>query len=328
MPANLTPEYLAAEQRFKEAKTVPEKITALEEMLATIPKHKGTEKMQADLKRKLSKLRGELHKKSGARAAAPIYYVPKEGAGQVVLVGAPNTGKSSLLARLTNASPEIADYPFTTRRPQPGMMLFENVQIQLVDLPPVQAEFTESWLPQAVRNADAALLVVDLSAADVLEQVADTLMLLEHSKVMLGNTGDTPLPIGFVRKPTLLVGNKVEQPGAQENFQVLRELWGTRFPLRALSVATGEGLEEFPRAVFDLLNIVRIYTKAPGKKADLSAPFVLARGSTLLELAEKIHKDFATQLKFARLWGQGKFEGQMVQRDYVLQDNDIVELHV
>jgi len=327
MPANLTPEYLAAEERFKEAKTVPEKIAAVEEMLATIPKHKGTEKMQGELKRKLSKLRAELGKKAGPRAAAPVYYVPKEGAGQVVLVGAPNTGKSSLLARLTNATPEVADYPFTTRRPQPGMMLFENVQIQLVDLPPVQAEFTEPWLPQAVRNADGALLVVDLSAADVLEQVTDTLAWLERSKVVLGNTGDIPLPLGFVRKPTLLVGNKSEQPGAQENFQVLRELWSMRFPLHALSAASGAGLEEFPRAVFDLLNLVRIYTKVPGKKADLSAPFVLPRGCTLLELAEKIHRDFATQLKFARLWGQGKFEGQMVQRDYVLQDNDIVELH-
>lgn len=328
MPANLTPEYLAAEQRFKEAKTVPEKITAVEEMLATIPKHKGTEKMQGELKRKLSKLRAELHKKGGPRATTPIYYVAKEGAGQVALVGAPNTGKSSLLARLTNATPEVADYPFTTRRPQPGMMLFENVQIQLVDLPPVQADFTESWLPQAIRNADAALLVVDLGAADVLEQVTDTLTLLEGSKVVMGNTDDAPLPLGFVRKPTLLVGNKTEQPGAQENFQVLCELWGTRFPLQALSAATGEGLEEFPRAVFALLNVVRIYTKAPGKKADLTAPFVLPHGSTLLDLAEKIHKDFATQLKFARLWGQGKFEGQMIQRDYILQDNDIVELHV
>lgn len=326
MPANLTPEYLDAEERFKAAKTTPEKTAAVEEMLRTIPKHKGTEKMQADLKRRLSKLRGEAHKKGGAKAAPPVSYVEKEGAGQVALVGPPNTGKSALLARLTHATPEVADYPFTTRLPQPGMMSFENIQIQLVDLPPLHPEFGEAWLPQAIRNADAAALVVDLAAPEVLEQVSDTLALLEKSKTLLG-AGTEPLGTGFVRKPALLVGTKLDLPGTRDTWAALGELWRSRFMLHALSTVTGEGTEEFRRAVFDLLGIVRVYTKAPGKKADLTAPFVLPRGSTVLAVAERVHKDIAAHLKFARVWGHSKFNGQMVQRDTVVEDSDVVEFH-
>lgn len=327
MPANLTPEYIAAEERFKQAKTTPEKLAAVEEMLRTIPKHKGTEKMQADLKRRLSKLRGELHKKGGPKAALPVYYVPREGAGQVVLIGPPNTGKSSLLARLTRATPDVADYPFTTRLPQPGMMEFENIQIQLLDLPPVHPEFGEAWVPQAIRNADAAVLVVDLGAPEVLEQVTDTLAFLENAKIVLGSSSD-PLPLGAVRKPTLLVGTKLDQPGARDAWTALGELWRERFQLHALSTETGEGIDEFRRAVFDLLSIVRVYTKAPGKKPDLTAPFVLPRGSTVVDVAERVHKDFGSHMKFARVWGHSRFDGQMVQRDSVVEDNDVVEFHV
>lgn len=327
MPANLTPEYLEAEERFKDAKTTPEKIAAVEEMLRTIPKHKGTEKMQGDLKRRLSKLRGELHRKGGAKAAPPVYYIKKEGAGQVALVGPPNTGKSALLARLTHATPEVADYPFTTRLPQPGMMLFENIQIQLIDLPALDAAFGEAWVPQAVRNADAAVLVVNLAAAEVLEQVADTLALLEKSKVVLG-AGSEPLGFGVLRKSALLVGTKLDLPGARDTCAVLADLWSSHFPLHALSTLSGEGVEELRQKVFDLLGIVRVHTKAPGKKADLSAPFVLPRGSTVLDVAERVHKDFGAQLKFARVWGHSPARrGQMVERTYVVEDQDLIEFH-
>lgn len=326
MPANLTPEYLEAEQRFKQARTPEEKLAALEEMLATIPKHKGTEKMQAELKRKLSKVRGEKQRKSGAKHAAPVYYVTREGAGQVALVGPPNSGKSSLLARLTHASPAVAEYPFTTRLPQPGMMAFENIQIQLVDLPPLHPDFPETWVPQAIRNADAVVLVIDLGEAEVLEQLTQTLAGMEQGKISLGPEPQEPLR-GVARKSALLVGNKCDRPGARENFEVLAELWRDRFPLLAVSAQTGENLEAFRRGVFELLGVVRIYTKIPGKKADLSSPFVLPRGATVHDVAARVHKDVATGLKFARLWGQGKFDGQMVPRNHVVEDRDIVELH-
>ena len=328
MPANLSPEYMAAEQRFKAARANREKLEALEEMLSTIPKHKGTEKMQGDIKRRISKLRSEAQKKGGTAHALPLYHIDKEGAGQVALVGAPNVGKSLLVKKLTRAQPEVADYPFTTRLPTPGMMVFENVQFQLLDLPPLSEEFMESWVPTLVRQADAAVLVVDLSAADLLEEVENTRALMEKHRIVLGPPPAAGLEPGWVSKRTLLAANKAELPDAADNFIALKDLFGDRYAMLAVSAETGAGLDEFRRAVFDLMGVVRVFTKAPGKKPELDAPYVLRRGSTALNAAEHVHKDFAAQLKFARIWGHTRFDGQMVQRDYVLEDGDIIELHI
>jgi ribosome-interacting GTPase 1 len=325
MPANLTPEYLEAERRFKSVKTTEDKVEALEEMLATIPRHKGTEKMQADLKRRLSKLRAEQARRPVSRAGI-MHRVEKEGAGQVALVGSPNSGKSLLVRRLTHAMPDVADYPFTTRVPLPGMMPFEDVQVQLVDLPPVHPDFPESWLYQIIRNADATLLVVDLSDPDLLEDLETTLGQLANSKVHLGRDSPPDAP-GWLRKPSLLVANKIDASGAQEDFEILSELYGARFPMTRVSAETGEGLEQLRQAVFKMLGIIRVYTKAPGKKLERTAPYVLKRGARLIDLAAHVHQDFLTQLKYARVWGQGKFEGQMVNRDHLLEDKDVVELH-
>ncbi len=328
MPANLTPEYREAERAFKEASTTPEKIDALEHMLAVIPKHKGTEKMQGDLRRRLAKLKHESEhgRRSGPSRGAPVHRVEKEGAGQVVLAGAPNTGKSALVRRLTHATPEVAEYPFTTRVPTLGMMPFEDIQIQLVDLPPLDPQFGEAWVPQTIRSADAALLVVDLAALDLLDEIENSVTLLQHAKIRLGP--QTELPYGYVAKPALVVANKVDLPGARENFDAFRELYAGRFPAVAVSAETAEGLEEFKRAVFQMLGILRVYTKEPGKKADLTKPYVLRSGATVAELAGRVHKDILANLKYARVWGHGKFEGQMVHRDYVLADRDVVELHI
>jgi hypothetical protein len=325
MPANLTPEYLEAERRFKAANTTEEKVAALEEMMATIPRHKGTEKMQADLKRRLSKLRTEEARKPVSRAGI-IHRIEKEGAGQVALVGPPNSGKSMLIRQLTRAMPEVADYPFTTRVPLPGMMRFEDIQIQLVDLPPVHPDFPESWLYQIIRNADAAMLVVDLSDPDLLEDLETTLTQLAKVKVQLG-AAELPNTPGWLAKKTLLVANKLDAGGAFESLEVLKDLYGARLETLPVSAETGQGLDELRRSAFDLLEIIRVYTKAPGKKLELTAPYVLRRGSRLLDLAAHVHHDFLTQLKYARVWGHGKFEGQMVNRDYLLADKDVVELH-
>jgi ribosome-interacting GTPase 1 len=325
MPANLTPEYLEAERRFKSAKTTAEKIATLEEMFATIPRHKGTEKMQADIKRRLAKLRNEQSKRPASRAGL-IYKVDKEGAGQLALIGPPNSGKSALVRRLTHATPEVADYPFTTRGPHPGMMAFEDIQFQLVDLPPVHPEVHESWVYQIIRNADAALAVVDLSDPDLLEDLETTLAELVKAKVLLGR-GTTPEGPGWLAKKALLVANKRDLHGAAESLEILRDLYGSRFEMIAVSAEMGDGLDELRRAVFDFLELVRVYTKAPGHKLEKTAPYVLRRGSHLIDLAALVHHDFITHLKYARVWGHGKFEGQMVNRDYRLADKDIVELH-
>ena len=316
MPANLTPQYMEAEKRFKHAQTVKEKMEALEEMMATIPKHKGTEKLQADLKKKMSTLRkeSEQSKKGGRRES---YVVEREGGRQLALVGAPNAGKSQLIRTLTHATPEVADYPYTTRAPIPGMMVFENVRLQLVDLPPISPEYTESWVPQVIRNADAVLWIVDLSDDDVLDKLEETRAFLANAHSDLYNM------------KVLMVGNKSDAAGAQERESIVREVYQDRYPMTTISAALAfaEGIEQFKRVVYDFLDVVRVYTKAPGKKADFADPYVVARGSTVLDVAEKVHRDFVANLKYARIWGEGKADGIMVPRDFVISEGDVLELH-
>ena len=313
MPANLTPDYLEAERNYREAQTPAGKIAALEKMLATLPKHKGTEKLQADIKRRLSQARKESQKK-GSHHAAPFYHIPKEGAGQVALTGPPNSGKSQLVARLTNAQPEVADYPFTTRLPAAGMMRYQNVPIQLIDLPAVSRDYLEPWLPQAIRNADLSVLVADVNDPDVLGGIEFTLELFKEKRL---------------RPPELLAGNKIDLPGGDENFAALAELYADRLRAVPVSAATGRNLDGFGRALFDALGLVRVYTKAPGKKVDFTAPFILRRGQTVEDAARMVHKDFAEHLRFARLFHvAGGHDGLMVERSHVLQDEDILEFHI
>ncbi len=331
MPANLTPQYLEAEQRFRRARTPADKMACLEDMLRLIPKHKGTEKMRADLRRRLSKLKTESQRSAGAHRGHHVQ-VDKEGAGQIVMVGPPNVGKSSLLQALTKATPEVADYPYTTRKPMPGMVTFENVQLQLVDMPPVSHDYMEPWMAQITRNADALLLVVDLSDPDVLEQVDLITEVLAEWKIQPLGAPLTPeareaLPAGVVALRALLVGTKCDVPDAKSHWEVVQEFYGGRWPVLEVSPATGHHLDRLPRMLYELLDVVRVYTKAPGKKPDLGAPFTLPRGSTVVEVAATVHKDFAERLKFARIWGTEKYDGQMVQRNYVVQDGDIIELH-
>ena len=333
MPANLTPQYHSAEQRFKQASSTEDKVTCLEEMLRVMPKHKGTDKLQADLKRRLSKLRQEAHKATAARRGGYTVSVDAEGAGQIVMVGPPNAGKSALLAALTKATPEVADYPFTTRRPLPGMVMFENIQIQLVDMPPVSREYMEPWMAQIVRNADAILLVVDLSDPDVLEAVELLVAVLDEWKILptsrlLTFDEEEALEVGVVPRRALLLGNKGDRAVSQDNWEVLQEFYGTRWPMLAVSATAEQSHEPLRQALYGLLDIVRVYTKAPGKKPDLTSPFTLSQGSTVVEVAESVHKDFAANLKFARIWGTEKYDGQMVQHDYVVQEGDVIELHV
>jgi ribosome-interacting GTPase 1 len=329
MPANLTPQYLDADKRFRQAKTAAEKISALEDMLALIPKHKGTEKMQADLKRRLSRAREEAQKKGKAGARGTTYHVPREGAGQVVLVGPPNSGKSTLLAMLTHATPEVADYPFTTRKPLPGMMDFENVKIQLVDLPPIAAEWTEGWVYALIRNADLVLILVDLASDEVFDQVDQIRSQLTTHKIRLGREASDASPGGGeITKRALLVGNKEDAADAKERGTFLAELHAADFTVLTVSAAFGSNLEALRRALYDGLEVLRVYTKTPGKKPEHDTPFVLKQGATILDVAETVHKDIAALLKFARVWGMDTFDGQRVTRDYVVQDGDVIELHI
>jgi uncharacterized protein len=330
MPANLTPQYMEAEKRYKQAATEHEKVLALEEMLATIPKHKGTEKLQADLKSRLSKARqdSQKHKSSGGKREA-LEVVEREGAGQVVLLGAPNTGKSAFLAKVTKATPEIADYPYTTHIPLPGMMPYENIKIQLVDLPAISPDFWQPRYSGIIRNADAALLLVDLSSPDLLEQVETTRQLLRDSKIELAReAGPHDSSASLVTKKTLLVATKSDLDPGGLALTILSEFFDPQFEIHPISIQTGEGLASLCKRIFEILRIIRVFSKPPGKKVDFNDPFVLPVGSTVLDAAGMIHKDFAQNLKFARIWGSEKFDGQMAHRDHVLQDGDVLEFHI
>ena len=326
MPANLTPDYRNAEERYKSAETVPDKLAALDEMLATIPKHKGTEKMQADIKRRIAKLKQEASKRPSVARQASLSHVEREGAGQVVMVGPPNSGKSSILKATSNATPEVADYHGTTRLPQPGMATFENVQIQLVDIPPFARKFLQPWMLNLVRQADAVLVVLDAGDDDILTSTGEMLSILEDAGIVLHHPLADPLPGVF--RPALIAANKADKPDASSRIEIVREMTGPGLPIVPVSVLDQRSLTELERQIFyDVLGMIRIYTRAPGKKADLNEPFVIPRGTSVVEAATRIHKELARNLRFARVWGPKVFDGQMVPRDYIMQDGDIVELH-
>jgi hypothetical protein len=329
MPANLTPQYKEAEQRFREAEGHADKLAALREMLALLPKHKGTEKLQADLRRRVAKLEeeGEHARRAGGHRFDPGHVV-REGAGQWVLVGPPNAGKSALVRALTHAHPEVAPYPFTTRVPLPGMMPFEDVQVQLVDTPAVTAQHAEPYMANLVRSADGIVLVLDVSADDVEDAVLAFTALLERAHVWPAGRAlpAESLPL-LVPRPALVVANKCDLDGDGTYAALAGVAAGADLPRFVVSAERGDGLEGLRRALFDGLGRIRIYAKEPGKRPDRERPFVLTRGATVHDLARSVHKEIAERLKFARIWGSAKFEGQQVDRDHVLLDRDVVELH-
>ena len=329
MPANLTPQYKEAEERFRRAIGHEERLAALREMIALLPKHKGTEKMLAGLRQRLAKLEEEGERAARGGHRVDPGHVRREGAGQWVLLGPPNAGKSSLLKALTNAHPEIGDWPFTTRSPQPGMMPFEDVQVQLVDTPAVAAGRTEPYLVNLARNADGLLLVLDVAADDVDQAMRLLWELLDRARVW---PAGRPLPPDasplLARRPVLALGNKCDLDPDGTFAALAQEAAGPELPFVPVSAAPGDGLEALRAVLFRELRRVRVYTKEPGHRPDLGRPFVLPQGATVHELALLVHKDLAERLKFARVWGpQARFDGQQVDRHHVLADRDVVELH-
>ncbi|MFC1984345.1 GTPase [Chloroflexota bacterium] len=325
MPANLPPQYFEAEKTFRLAKNPAEKIAALEEMLAIMPKHKGTDHLRAELRSRIAKLTQLATKKSGARRASMA--IEKEGAAQIVVTGLPNAGKSQLVAAITNASPTVAEYPFTTHNATPGMVEFENIQIQLIDTPPLVPQSIEWWLPPMLRRADALLIVVDLSD-NALAQMEDIIARLQEIRIAIVEIEvEEPDAVMYLKK-ALIIGSKLDLDNARENYTALKNKYEGQLPVMAISTKEGAGLEELKREIYQMLDIIRVYTKTPGQKPDLNDPIVLDRGSMLEDAAAEVHKDFAHKLKYARIWGSGKHDGVMAKRDHILQDGDVIELHL
>ena len=340
MPANLSPAYKKAEQEFRAASDEPERLIGLKEMLSTIPKHKGTEHLQADIKSRIKKISEELvGSKKGGNRSGPVHSVRKEGAAQIALLGPPNSGKSSLHAKLTDSRAEIGPYPHTTHEPMPGMLRFQDVNFQLIDLPPLSADYMESWFIDALQPADAALLVLDIADPECTEHAEVILNRLKEKKVALLEQWLTPEhefeveddeePDPFrINLPTLLIANKYDLDPDPTVLQILKELLGVEFPSLVTSADSGEGLEKIGALLFDELKIVRVYTKTPGKPPQKDRPFTVRRGSTVLDVARLVHKDLAESLKYARAWGNEVYDGQQVGPEYLLADTDVVELHM
>lgn len=330
MAVNLPPQYHDAEARAKKAKTPEERLAALREMWVILPKHKASEKVQADLKTKISELTDEIEQaKSGPKKQAPgSYKIPKQGAGQIVLLGPPNAGKSMLLSKLTKANPTVAPYPFTTREPVPGMMDVEDVRVQLVDLPPITADAYEPFITDVTRSADSAALFLDLADDDGPAATTATLERLKIARRLLVPTtsSDDDDPTTYSLK-TLLIANKCDDDAAVIRLEMAREQLGDRFNWHIVSAEQGDGLAELRKALFDLLGVIRIYAKQPGKPADMVSPFTVPIGAVVSDFAGKVHNDLEEKVKSARVWGSAAFDGQTVGRDHVLSDKDIVELH-
>jgi small GTP-binding protein len=326
MPTNLPPEYFEVERRYKAAQSDAEKISLLEELISTIPKHKGTDKLRAGLRKRISKMRdaAQSQKKKTSRHESS-FHIEREGAGRVVLVGPPNAGKSSLVTTLTHATPKVSESPFTTWAATPGMMPFENIQIQLIDTPPLSREHIEPEMMDLIRTSDLILLVIDLQAFPF-EQLETTVAILKEHRIEPSR--DQNEERGITHLPFIMILNKDDDEKSDEDFQAFCELLQEDWNLVSVSAATGRNLDELKQAVFKGLDIVRIYSKPPGKEPNLNSPFVLKNGSTLEEFAEKVHHDFVKNLKSARVWGSAVHDGQQVGRDHVLQDGDVVELHI
>ncbi|AEC51179.1 developmentally regulated GTP-binding protein [Pyrococcus sp. NA2] len=385
MPTNVTAEYLAAEEEYRNAKTIPEKIRALEKMYALVPKHKGTEKLRLQIKRKLAELRRELEKQRQQRKGGGYSLaVKKEGAAQIVLVGLPNVGKSELLRALTGVDVESADYPFTTTEPVPAMMKYKDVQIQLVEVPGLLegAALGKGMGPQllaVIRNADAIAIVVDLSedpikqmeillreferagikvnkrkprveikktpsggivingAENIKGDINEVMRMLREEKIHSAEiTVKEPVTLeefadalddSLVWKKAIIIANKGDAPGSKRNYERLVERYSERFKIIPVSAKRRINLEKVKEALYEIADIIRVFTKSPGEEPAYP-PIAMKRGSTVLDVAEKIHKDLVKNFKYARVWGKSvKFPGQRVGPDHVLEDGDIVEIH-
>jgi len=330
MAANLTPQYLEAEAEYKKAQSAEERLECLKKMYALLPKHKASEKLQAELKTKISDTRKEVEQdKKNPKKTGVSYKIPRQGAGQVVIAGPPNAGKSRLLTRLTRATPEVAPYPFTTREPHAGMMDWEDVRVQLIDTPPITADYLEGYLSSMVRTADGCILLVDLGDDDgPFATEAVTARLAESKTILAGQAPAEEEDPTVKHVKTMLVANKMDLPGAADRLEFVKELFAARFPIHVVAAETGAGLEELRSEIYRFLQVIRVYTKQPGKPVDRESPFTCPVGSTVHEMAGLVHRDFVEGLKSARIWGSGLHDGQTVGREHILHDKDVVELHM
>jgi ribosome-interacting GTPase 1 len=384
MPTNLPAEAQKALAKYQVARTVPEKIKALEEALSLIPDHKGTEKLRGQLKRRIAELKREAERKAAAKASRRDFFtVSKEGDSQAVIIGSTNSGKSSLLRALTNAKPIVAPYPFSTDKPTPGMMCYEDVEIQLVELPAILTEELEETQYTSrslgfVKNSDGLIILLD-GLNNPVKQLEKILELLDEAGISIkpkkgeiiiekkdsggirtvtfgklhgtyreveellrnvgirnavvkiyGDASIEDLEEAIIRetiyKKALIVLNKVDAAGSTELDRLKSMLGNLQIPFTFISAERKENLEDLKEKIFESLRLIRVYTRKDGVVS--RKPIVMSENASVRELAERIHKDLARRMKYARIWGRSvRIQGQQVGSDHVLQDGDIVEIY-
>lgn len=389
MVTNLPAEARAKWLRYLEARTTEEKIKALEDFLSSVPKHKGTENLVSWVRRKLSELREELEESKKRRGGGPSFFIEKHGVAQVILVGYTLSGKSSIFNALTNAKSKVTGLPFTTMSPVPGMMVFEDVQIQLVDSPPFvpgEGSGGVSWrgrLVGLIRNSDAVMLVLD-AASNPEEQLTSILRELENSGILLrkprgrvqierskayvgirlakmgkivdGTDDDVrkllesyriynalvkiygevyiedvekALFEAVVYKPSIVLLNKIDLLDSSEVEELVRRFNTTspHIPVVPVSATTKQGLGRIPEMVFEMLELIRVYTKEPNAREPSKEPLVIPKGSTVEDAVRLIREEFLKYFKYARIWGpSAKFPGERVGLDHILADGDVIEI--
>ncbi len=331
MPANLPPHYYELERQFRAEKNLRRRLEIAKELFAIMPKHKGTDKLQAEMKAKISKLKKQIQssKKHGETHREDFTHIEKEGAGQVIIIGPPNSGKSTIVGGLTNAKVIIADYPYSTLKPITGMMQYEDIQIQLIDTPPISPEFTEKYIPELTRKADFVVITIDATSPGNLEEMEYLFQYFKEKDVHFHrNPSKESFEETRKHKKAEIFITHIDEPGGGGAVDVFSEFYGELLDVYGLSIPQAMGVKEFKNNLFKSLGIIRTYCKERGKPPDLSDPVILYVGDTVNDMALEIHKDFAYNLKFAKIWGKGVYDGQMVAGDYQLNDGDIVELHI
>ena len=323
MAANLTPQYYRAEEVYRTARTAAERLTALESMLRLIPKHKGTDRLQGELKARLKAIRSELHQAGVDQRSGRSYRFPRQGSATVVIVGAPNSGKSRLLRELTDAQPIVADYPYSTHEPMPGMLTACGVQIQLIDTPPVSESLFQPYVVDLVRTADLVLCCIDGTSQTAGEEtLAVFRQFVQRKTVLADKSGFAENDLTVVKIKTRFV---VTQSSAGASGQCPPDLGN--FARVCVDLNNRDDIPRLHDFIFKSLDVIRIHPQRPGTQVDFSDPITLPIGGTVIELAEKVHQQIAARMKFAKIWGSSTFDGQVVGRDHILEDGDIVEFH-
>jgi len=350
MPINAGPEYGAAERKYHEAKTPEEKLKALENLLRHAPSHKGSEVLRADIKLKISKLKLLMAKqKKIAKKSSHSFTIKKEGVAQVVICGLTNSGKSYLLSKLTNAKVAIADYEFTTKMPELGILDYLGIKLQLIEIPAITKDFMYKdkgpMFFSIIRNSSLVVFLIkqaseinflkeEFEKANIrLDKKSPNVIIKKQASGGINVIGNTNIPYAAIveKCKNYSIYNAIIEFHENISLADFDSLLNPSTVFLPLLIIKNDfknfNLEDIKNNIWNKLGLIKVYTKTPGKEKD-HPPIAMKQNSTIKDLAVFIHKDFLKNFRFARIWGSSRFPGQVLGLDYVLKDNDVAEIHL